>query len=151
MLASMSTTAKVITFGIISGLIWSLIPGGLNELFSSVKESGLVLFAGILTGIGVSLVLKIPLARFSRWWTLIIGLISLPLGAFIFGIVFTLLDLVFGDLNGGDYKLFGAFSVGIEYALVSVISLFAVILFPLAVLTTFILRAIIHSGEKRAG
>jgi hypothetical protein len=144
----MSTRTKVITFGIISGLIWSVVPGGLNDLFRS-KESILVLIAGALTGVAVSLALKAPLTKFGRWWTLLFGLISLPFGAFIFGVVFSLLTL--SDwLNGSQHGIFNSVLIGGYYALLSVISIFAIILFPLAVITTFTLRAVIHSGEKHA-
>ncbi len=145
----MSTRAKVIMFGIVSGLIWSVVPGGLNDLFRS-KESILVFIAGAVTGLAVSLALKVPLTKFGRWWTLLLGLVSLPLGAFIFGVVFSLLNL--SDwLNGSQYGIFNSILIGGYYALLSVISIFAIVLFPLAVLTTFTLRAVIHSGEKHTG
>jgi hypothetical protein len=136
-------------FGIVSGLIWSVVPGGLNDLFRS-KESILVFIAGAVTGLAVSLALKVPLTKFGRWWTLLLGLVSLPLGAFIFGVVFSLLNL--SDwLNGSQYGIFNSILIGGYYALLSVISIFAIVLFPLAVLTTFTLRAVIHSGEKHTG
>ena len=138
----MNTTAKVITFGIVSGLTWSVIPGSLNDLFQSSEESIQVVIAGLLTGVIVSLALKSPLKKFTKGWALIIGLLSLPFGAFIFGSIFSI-------IHSSDWS--NAFQVGAEYAVISVISLFAVILFPLAVLTTFILRAIICSDEKQAG
>jgi hypothetical protein len=145
----MSTRAKVIMFGIVSGLIWSVVPGGLNDLFRS-KESILVFIAGAVTGLAVSLALKVPLTKFGRWWTLLLGLVSLPLGAFIFGVVFSLLN-VSDWLNGSQYGIFNSILIGGYYALLSVISIFAIVLFPLAVLTTFTLRAVIHSGEKHTG
>jgi hypothetical protein len=136
-------------FGIVSGLIWSVVPGGLNDLFRS-KESILVFIAGAVAGLAVSLALKVPLTKFGRWWTLLFGLFSLPLGAFIFGVVFSLLNL--SDwINGSQYGIFNSLLIGGYYALLSVISIFAIVLFPLAVLTTFTLRAVIHSGEKDTG
>jgi len=61
----MSTRVKVITFGVISGLIWSVVPGTLNDLFRS-NESILVIAAGALTGLVVSLAFKAPLTKFGR-------------------------------------------------------------------------------------
>ena len=145
----MSSTAKAIIFGIFSGLVWSLVPGGLNDLFHS-KESIFVLVSGALTGVSVSLALKVPLTKFSRWWTLAFGLVSLPFGAFIFGVVFSILDFT-QWFSGSQYGFFTVFLIGGQYALFSVISLFAVFLFPLAVLTTFLLRAVIHPREKHLG
>ena len=145
----MSSTAKVITFGIISGLIWSVVAGGLNGLFDSAKASVLVVLAGALTGLTVSLALKAPLTKFGRWWTLVIGLVSLPLGAFIFGVVFSILD-VSDWLKGSQYGIFNAIVIGGYFALLSVISIVAIFLFPLAVFTTFLLRVVIHSSKKHA-
>jgi hypothetical protein len=102
---------------------------------------------GDQTGIAVSLTLKTPLARFGRGWALFFGLASLPLGAFIFGVVFAILD-VSQWLNGSQYGIFNVFLIGGNYALFSVVSIFTIFLLPLAVLTTFILRAVIHSGKK---
>ncbi|MEJ0089616.1 MAG: hypothetical protein WDM80_07730 [Limisphaerales bacterium] len=144
----MSTTVKVIVFGVVNGLLWSLAPGGLNNLFLS-KDAALVCIAGMLTGIAVSLALKAPLTRFGRGWALIFGLVSLPLGAFIFGVIFSILD-VSAWLNGSQYGIFNVFLIGGYYALLSIISIFAIILLPLAVLTTFILRSVIHSGKNQA-
>ena len=61
----MSTRVKVITFGVISGLIWSVVAGSLDDLFRS-KESILVIAAGALTGLAVSLAFKAPLTKFGR-------------------------------------------------------------------------------------
>jgi hypothetical protein len=144
----MSTTAKIITFGIVSGLIWSVIATG-PELLNSVKDFILVLSAGTLTGLAVSLILKVPLTKFGRWWTLVFGLISLPLGAFIFGIVFSILNLS-EWLNGSQYGIFNAVLIGGDFALISVANLCAVYLFPLAIITTFLLRIVIHSARKHS-
>ena len=146
----MSTTGKVITFGTVSGIIWSLIPGSLVGLFQSSKESIGVVFAGLLTGIIVSLAFKTPLMKLGKGWSLFFGILALPFGAYVFGCVFS--DIYqSGWFLDSQYGLSNAFQVGIDYVIVSVISLFAVILFPLAILTTLILRCVIHSGEKQAG
>jgi hypothetical protein len=142
----MSTKAKIIIFGIISGLIWSLIALGFT-FFNLVKDFALISSAGILTGLAVSFLLKVPLTKFGRWWTLVFGLVSLPLGAFIFGIVFSLLNLS-EWLNGSQYEILNAVLIGGEFALISVANLWAIFLFPLAIITTFLLRVIIHPGEN---
>jgi hypothetical protein len=139
----MSIKTRVITFGIISGLLWSVIAFGFG-LFDSTKEFVLASPAGILTGLAVSFILKIPLTKFGRWWTFIFGLISLPLGAFIFGIIFSLLTLS-EWLNGSQYGIFNAVLIGGGFALISVANLCAIYLFPLAIITTFLLRIVIHS------
>ena len=153
----MSTRAKVITFGIISGLIWSVIPrgaNGLNELFH-FNEPVLIILAGLIagamTGVAVSLALKASLIKSGWRRTLLFGLISLPLGAFIFGTVSILLS---ESLKGYQHGFFDTIVlagycgfVGIVFPFLSV---YGIILFPLAVITTFALRAVIRSSEKNA-
>ena len=145
----MNTTRRVIIFGIVSGLIWSVIPGVLTELFQSGREAIEVTTAGLLTGIIISLVLKWPLKKFGKRTTLMMGLLSLPLGAFVFGLIFSVLHPS-GGFNAGQHGFSDALQVAIEYAICSVISLFAIFLLPLAVLTTFALRRVIHTGSQSA-
>ena len=139
----MSTNAKVIAFGITSGLLWVAFSFGF-VLFDSVKNFVLASFAGILSGLAVSFLLKVPLSKLGCWWTLFFGLIALPLGAFIFGIVFSIFN--FSEwLNGSQYGIFNAVLIGGDFALISVANVCAIYLFPLAIITTFLLRAVIHS------
>jgi hypothetical protein len=143
----MRTTTRVLCFGTISGLIWSVVPGILSELFRSSRETATVLISGVLTGVVVSLSLEAPLVKFGRWSGFVFGLLSLPLGSFAFGVLISLVQLAASKLTGGEYRFvsygFNPFQTGFGYALVSIISVFALVLFPLAVLTTLLLRAIV--------
>lgn len=142
----MSITARVLTFGIISGLVWSLalfIFGG----FSSVSETVKVLASGILSGILVSFALKTPLSKFGWFGVFVAGLISLPLGAFSFGFFEAVLEIVVGVITGGTHD-FNPFLIGSSFAAMSVANLFALIFFPLAILTTFILRVVIRADRR---
>ena len=140
-------------FGILSGVIWSAVPGTLSELFRSPGETATVIVAGGLAGVLVSLALKPVLARFGRWAALWLGILSLPFGAFAFGVFISLVQWLVREFTGVAYRFveqrFNPFQAGAEYAVFSVISVFAIILFPLAVLTTFLLRAVIVSGHER--
>lgn len=150
----MSTTTRVITFGVFSGLIWSAIAAVLGDLFQSVGVAVTVFISGILTGILVSLALRSPLQAFGRWSSFVFGALSLPVGAFIFGVIISVVQLVASKITGTGYPVieptFSPFEIGAMYAFISVISLFALGLFPLAVLTTFILRAVIYKHENAA-
>ena len=78
-LACMSTTARVLAFGVVSGLIWSL---ALILLFGgsgSAGEATVVLASGNLSGVLVSVALQRPLAKFGRLGAFVAGLLSLPL------------------------------------------------------------------------
>ena len=145
----MSTPFRVLAFGVISGLLWSLIAGVLGELFRSPGESATVIVSGVLSGTLIALALVAPLARFSRGTTILFGVLSLPLGAFVFGVLLSLVQWLVREFGGTAYWYvahgFAPFTVGVEYAVVSVISVFSFVFFPLAVITTFLLRRVIHS------
>jgi uncharacterized membrane protein YjgN (DUF898 family) len=104
-----------------------------------------------LTGVVLSFALKQPLAKAGFWVCFGLGLLALPVGAFAFGVLASLVENLTATLTDITDKFGGnPFSVGVEYALFSVVSLFAVVLFPLAVLTTFLLRAVIRFNRKSA-
>ena len=144
----MSTSAKVILFGIISGLVWSIVGPGIlmDSLFNSARETVLVMFTGSLTGVAVSMLIKGPLIRYGKTRAVILGLVSLPFGAFIYGVISSVFGLSGFDDNLGIID--NALGNGVTYAVLSVISLFGIIFLPLAVLTTFILRVVIRSNNK---
>jgi uncharacterized membrane protein len=145
----MNTTFRVVFFGLISGPIWSVIPGVSSSLFQSGKDAIEVVAAGLLTGVIISLVLELPLKRFGKAVATILGLLSLPLGALAFGFVFSIPhhDRTFND---GQHGFCNAIQLATEYAILSVISVFAVFLLPLAILTTFVLRHVIHLRNQNA-
>jgi uncharacterized membrane protein len=146
----MNITVKVISFGAISGLIWAVIAGILCDLlFQSNKESIEVIIAGLLTGVIVSLVLKPSLKKAGKSWTIIVGLFSLPFGAFVFGFIFSILNPS-GYFIDSQYGFSNALQVAVEYAILSVISIFVIVLLQLSVLTTFVLRQVIQSHRKSA-
>ncbi|HVU26698.1 MAG TPA: hypothetical protein VHG71_03055 [Verrucomicrobiae bacterium] len=137
----MNKTLKIILFGIVSGLIWSLI--SFHSAFTEPDHQSIlpILSIGIATGIAVSFTLKVPLAKCGMLWSLILGLLSFPLGAFIYGFLY----MCFSMISEKDFSLITPFVAGFYGALTGVISFFY--LFPVAVLTTFILRAVIRSNN----
>jgi hypothetical protein len=136
-------------FGLLSGLLWSLVPGTLANLFESRANVPATLLAGIVAGILTSLALASVLGRFGRILAVVLGLLSLPLGAFIFGFALEIIAHFFSTLSSGDRTFLQPWRLGLNYAVLSVISIFAVGLFPMAVLTTFFLRRVILRGRKQ--
>lgn len=146
----MKTPARVILFGLLSGLLWSVVPGTLANLFNSRANVPATLLAGLIAGLVTSLALASVVARFGRVLAVILGLLSLPAGAFIFGFAFALVARFLPALTRGEQASMEPLKLGSNYALWSVISIFAIGLFPLAVLTTLFLRRVIMGGKKRA-
>ncbi len=148
-----SMPARIILFGISVGLLWSLAPGSLNEQFL-LAGAPTVLVASGLTGVTVSFALYKPLMKCGRLGTFFLGIAALPVGAFCFGFCESVIYLIrqfhagTGIIPGDDR--FTPLALGAEYAVLSLISALAVILVPLAILTTFFLRAVIcskHFGQ----
>jgi hypothetical protein len=140
----MSVSLRVLAFGVVSGLVWSVAPGVLSGLFFSAAGTAVALAAAAITGIVVSFGLKKPLQKAGIWGCIGLGLLSLPFGAFVFGLLVALADIL--DRGSTAVEAFGGgpLMVALIYAIYSVTSVFAVILFPLAVLTTVLLRDVIH-------
>jgi hypothetical protein len=135
---------RVIVFGTTAGAFWSVVPGGLSELFDSLGESISVVISGMLTGILVSAVLFRPLQHVRITGTLFLGFLSLPVGAFVFGVIISIVQLLINILTGISYRFieygFKPLHVGIDYAGFSIVSIFALALIPLAIFTTTCLK-----------
>lgn len=143
----MNATVRITTFGALSGILWSAVAGFIGELFRSRSETAAVLVAGVLTGILVSFILSHPLRRLSRRGSIWLGLLTLPLGGFCFGVVLSFVRLMGGHITGGEHVFaqhsFAPLTLGISFAVLSMISIFAVVLFPLSVFTTYLFKRFI--------
>jgi uncharacterized membrane protein len=144
----MKTLARILVFGVVSGLLWSAAPGVLAGHFSSRADIPATIVAGILSGVVTSAILGTVVTRFGRGLTVVFGLSSLPLGAFAFGCGLALITQFIPGLAGSTGALVEPWILGINYALLSVISVFAVGLFPLAVGTTLLLRSFIIRARR---
>jgi hypothetical protein len=84
--------------------------------------------------------------NFNSSATFFLGVLALPLGGFFFGICFSLIHLaVEGKTNT---YLDDPIGLGIYFAIFSAISIFAFLLFPLSVLTTFLLRRFLLKSTR---
>ncbi|HZM01381.1 MAG TPA: hypothetical protein VFC44_00020 [Candidatus Saccharimonadales bacterium] len=139
----LSVPGRILLFGVSVGLLWSLAPGGLSLAFE-VSGIPTVLIASGLSGVAVSFALYKPLMKAGRVGAFFLGIIALPVGAFCFGlwdpvIYFITHGVSMAPSDGSLMPL----TLGVQYAVFSVITGYAELLIPLALLTTFILRAVI--------
>ncbi len=134
----MKTQGRILIFGVTSGFLWSLVYATLTSVengtfsggFESPAATLTVLGAGVITGIVVSFLLYAPLRRWGRRGTLIAGALSLPLGAFLFGIAIAPLD---------SHHSLDAIRAGLALALLSITPVLGVVLLPLAMVTSWFL------------
>ena len=137
---------RVLAFGALSGFVWSLVPFVVSKAYDSPLRTAGVFLPGALTGVLISFALWPILRRRGRVTALFFGALSLPAGAFVFGVTQTLME--WGVLSlGMDPQAravfeFAPLKVGGVYAVWSVLSVFAYVLFPLAVCTTILLRRV---------
>ncbi len=144
----MSGFFRIMVFGYLSGVLWSFVPGILADLVNSRADVPAVLIAGVVSGVATSTALAAVVLRTGRWLTLVSGLLSLPLGAFVFGFSHALVGRLLSPNSGGVHGFPEPWNLGATYALLSVLSVFAVGLFPLAVASTFLLKKFILRGNK---
>jgi len=147
-LSDMRTLARILSFGFLSGLIWSVAPGALADLFSTRADIPATVIAGITAGVVTSAVLAPLVVRFGRGPTIFFGVLSLPLGGFVFGFSLALISRCFPALTSGTRALVEPWTLGFNYAFLSVISVFAFGLFPLAVVTTLLLRKFVIRSRR---
>jgi MFS family permease len=147
----MNTTTRIAIFGACSGLCWSSAPIFFSD--RSLRTFVLSLIVGIVTGIVVSFALYKPLLKSNRLGILIFGFLSLPFGAFCFGVCGGLADLVTRYSTGEIFAPtpLNPFIQGLLYAWLAMCvcftSPFGLILFPAAMMTTYLLRkAILWEG-----
>jgi hypothetical protein len=143
----------ILLWGAIYGALWSLAPGILSELMRLSKpgQAATVILTGILTGVLTSSALAPLLARATRWHAVVLGVVSLPLGAWLFGFLISWIHWVVMRLTGVHYRFvmqivespgydFAPLQVAKQYALFSTWSPFGFVLIPLAILTTLHLQ-----------
>jgi hypothetical protein len=143
----MKTAFKTVLFGATAGALWSAVPGTLSELFRSTGETLSVIATGVITGVLVSLIVWSVFLVLGGRGTLLLGVISLPLGAFLFGILISAVHVVIKMATGTAYRFaqynFDPLNAGLNYALGSLLSVFVLGLLPLAVFTTWCLQTVI--------
>jgi len=147
----MSTLARILIFGSVSGLLWSVAPGVLDDLFSRRADVPATIVASVVSGIITAAVLGAVVTRFGLGPAVGFGLLSLPFGAFVFGFSLALITRFLPALTCGTRAVIEPWKLGADYVFLSVFTVLAVGLFPLAVVTTLLLRSFILRGRPPAG
>jgi len=141
------TLTSQVKIGAIYGAIWSLVPGILSELLWHPGQAASVVASGIITGVIVTCLVS-PLLVRARWWqAVILGMVSLPLGASLFGLIVSSMHWLIFKATGVQLRfvmqtveppgyLFDPVDVAFEYVTHSTTTFFAIGLIPLAILTT---------------
>ena len=133
--------SKAIRFGALSGLCWAFVPLALCDFRNSPADILTVFLAGLLTGpiVSVTVALLFPCGQ----WNPLLGVASLPAGAWIFGSILAAVQACVHQLSGirfrGDEFGFHPWVQGLQLAGGSLIPTVAVFLVPAAVLTSYAL------------
>ena len=150
LLGHMNTFARILTFGLLSGLLWSVGLFVISMMFGgSSAEKLLVVVAGIIAGVIMSAILAPLVTRVRVRASVILGLLSLPVGAFVFGYSFALMTRFTPNLKFGWHVMpLEPWAFGLRNALGCVSTWLAFGLFPLASVTTVLLRKYIMQGRR---
>ena len=144
---------RSIAFGIVCGFIWAIVPLTLSDLGESSGQTASVLLSGSLSGIAVAFLLVKPLEMVNLKGSVAIGVVSLPLGGFLFGIIVSWVHLGLSIWPGVNYHFvrnqFAPLESGKSFAMGSLTLSFNFILIPLAVATTLLLQNYLHSQNQR--
>lgn len=132
----MNPIIKISAFGTISGLLWSAAPGLILGTYRMHCLDALTasILAGIFTSFACALALCITHAN--RLGTILTGAFSLPLGAFIYGGISHMTSTIIHSSLTHQSPV----SVGLDYAVMSMLTPYTALLMPLAILTTFALK-----------
>lgn len=148
---SLARIKIVMMWGSLYGAVWSLVPGCLSEILSTLGEAATVILAGAVTGMIVSAALVPVLARCKQWQAIGLSVLALPLGAGLFGFMISCIHWVVMKLTGIHYRfvmqiveppgyIFDPLQTAKHYALYATLSAFGIVLIPLAIFTTLHLR-----------
>lgn len=135
---------RLLSFGVVCGVVLSLIPAFLCNLRSPFSQFLTVLGAGVASGVIVTCFCSLVKPSEEAWWkTGVVGVLSLPLGAFVFGFVLAVVHQRLADDFGITYRLaepppVGPVTSGSQLAAAS-LSLLPMVFSPLAVLSTHLL------------
>ena len=139
----MNAHLRVLGFGAFSGVIWLVAP----LFFTDFHQDGsLVVFllAGVLTGIATSLIVAGPVRRSGFGMTLLAGLLALPLGAFVYGVIVSTLHWL---IQNGEVGIpFDPIVAGYWFMVYASLSLLSVVFYPASVTTTFLLQRVVRSA-----
>jgi hypothetical protein len=152
--AKLGPTGRSVLFGIVSGLIWSVVVevfvlSALSDKPDTWGGLFVKLGSGVAAGVIVALLLKSLLSRSGPSTTIICGLLSLPVGAFLYGFLLALMQMLantFTGVGGTSVSGLNPVEAGVVFAGVSCVSFLSIFFLPAAVITTFLLRTFIIRG-----
>ena len=140
-IGALNIWTRSILFGAGSGFAWSLAPGLLGLMFfGSIIPLPFLLIGCVFIGVLVSSALTLPLLNTRNWLiAMLLGVFALAMAAFSFGCFFGLFLHFVNSDNETPVE------TGLSFIAMSTGSLFAVILVPCAVLTTFLMWKVLHA------
>ena len=141
---------RLALFGAFVGLLWSLVPLALVDLWLPKGQALTIVVTGATVGALLSAALAWPLTRWPSL-TVLWGLFALLIGAFLFGVLISAVQLGIKDVLGTKYRFASGgtpFHVGLTMVLGLGNYLVGLLLLPLAVWTTYQLKAVIDDNAR---
>ncbi|MCC5847474.1 MAG: hypothetical protein JJU29_05200 [Verrucomicrobia bacterium] len=148
-------TKTLLIVGALFGALWSIVPIIYSGLIRSAEDTVTAVVAGCMTGAILSWVIVKALSpRVRIIWIIVTGALSLPVGAFLFGLTISYIQLGYQKTTGTSLRLvehqFAPIDLGLAYAIFGSLA-FGFVLIPLAIVTTFLLMWIIKKIGQQSG
>ena len=137
-------------FGLVAGLVWSLVPWATFGRFQSLESIPLALVTGLVTGVAMSFLIAGLLRAVRRTGSIVVALGTLPIATFVYGVstwaVLTVMPELYPGRGsvpaGGPIVAGGTFVLGLLMAWP-----LTVLLVPVAAWTTYQLRGLVEARE----
>ena len=145
-----SSRRSLVVFGLLFGLLWAALPWATFGRLQSPESVPLAFVSGAVTGVVMAFLIRSLLRGLPRRGTLAIAVLTLPIGAFVYGVVLATIVTVVPQLLPGRapaprgnplYAGFGA----VLYLLMAWPLL--IVLVPAAIWTTWQLRALVENRK----
>jgi hypothetical protein len=145
---SWSSRRSLVVFGLLFGVLWGIVPWATFGRLQSLESVPLALVAGAVTGVVMAFLIRNLLRGLRRLGFLAVALLTLPIGAFVYGSVLaTIVSVVPEVLPGrapapGGHPLYAGFGAVLGLLIAWPL---LIVLVPAAVWTTWQLRGLVET------
>ena len=145
--AEWSRRRSLTVFGLLAGVVWSVVPWATFGRLQSLESAPLALISGAVTGVVMAFLIRNLMRGLRRRGSLAVAVLTLPIGAFVYGSVLATMVAVVPQLLPGRAPAPGGnplwAGLGAMLGLLIAWPLL-IVLVPAAMWTTWQLRALVE-------
>ena len=137
-------------FGLLAGLVWSVVPWATFGRLQSLESVPLAVISGAVTGVVMAFLIRNLMRGLRRRGSLVIAVLTLPIGAFVYGSVLATMVAVVPQLLPGRAPAPGGNPLWAGFGAVLGLLIawpLLIVLVPAAMWTTWQLRALVETRK----